>query len=190
MHDASPTGPSPRQTAHRITFRPLARQDFPLLHRWLAAPHVRAWWDDAPPTLPDIEQKYGPRVDTQVPVRVFLILTGGTPVGMIQCCRLAGDPDGERVIAIPNAIGIDYFIGDGDLCGQGLGTAAIVAFTALVFDFYPDITTITADPARDNHASRRALEKAGYRLHDSHVPGSAASFAPSTSVIYMFERTR
>ncbi len=102
-------------------------------------------------------------MDNPGPVKVFLILADDTPVGMIQASP------GEHTV------GIDYFIGDGDRCGQGLGTAAIVAFTALVFDRYPDITMITADPARDNHASRRALEKAGYM---------------SANVIYTFERPR
>lgn len=149
-----------------IDFRPLTRADFPLLHRWLTAAHVRVWWGDDPP---DIEQKYGPRVDNPGPVKVFVILLGGTPVGMIQCHRLDG--------AVPDAVGIDYLIGDGDRCGRGLGTAVIAAFTQLVFDLSPDISMITADPAPDNHASRRVLEKVGY------LPDPAG-------VIYTFQRPR
>ncbi|TCO52928.1 GNAT family N-acetyltransferase [Actinocrispum wychmicini] len=148
-----------------VDFRPLAREDFPVLRQWLAAPHVRAWWDGEPS---DVERKYGPRADDPEPVRVFVIQLDGVPLGMIQCCRLDG-----------RAVGIDYLIGDSDRVGQGLGTAAIAAFTRLVFDLYPDATTVTADPAPANHASRRALEKAGFRL--SEVPAGA-------NVIYVRHR--
>jgi RimJ/RimL family protein N-acetyltransferase len=188
MRDAPTTGSDTRKTTGPIDFRPLARGDFPLLRQWLTAPHVRAWWGDEPPELPGIEQKYGPRVDNQDPVRVFVILLVGTPVGMIQCCHLDGDPDRERTVGISKAVGIDYLIGDGNRCGHGLGTAAIAAFTRLVLHLYPDISTITADPARDNHASRRVLEKAGYCLHDTHVVSPAASPKPGGSVIYKFQR--
>jgi hypothetical protein len=34
-----------------VTNRPLSRDDFPLLQRWLAMPHVQAWWgSDAGPS--------------------------------------------------------------------------------------------------------------------------------------------
>lgn len=28
-----------------IAFKPLTKSDFPLLLKWLEAPHVKAWWD-------------------------------------------------------------------------------------------------------------------------------------------------
>lgn len=48
-------------TASLLSFRPLQRSDFALLRRWLAEPHVDAWWHD-PLDLGAIEQKYGPRI--------------------------------------------------------------------------------------------------------------------------------
>ena len=29
-----------------ISFRELERSDFPLLQKWLAAPHVAVWWNE------------------------------------------------------------------------------------------------------------------------------------------------
>ena len=43
-----------------ISFRPLCRSDFPLLQKWLSAPHVAAWWNESA-DLASIEAKYGPR---------------------------------------------------------------------------------------------------------------------------------
>ena len=43
-----------------ITFIPLAESHFPLLLRWLEAPHVKAWWDqDVTWTLELVREKYG-----------------------------------------------------------------------------------------------------------------------------------
>src|SRR5205823_13175508 len=124
MRDASTAGLDTPKTPEPIEFRPLARDDFPLLHRWLTAPHVRVWWSDDPP---DIEQKYGPRVDNPEPVRVFVIPLGDTPVGMIQCHRLND---------VTKAVCIESVVGDGARCGQGLRTAVIAVFTRLVFDLF------------------------------------------------------
>jgi hypothetical protein len=56
-----------------VIIRPLSRDDFPLLERWLAMPHVRAWWGTEPVAPADVERKYGPRADGTDPTRVFVI---------------------------------------------------------------------------------------------------------------------
>ncbi|HEY5398457.1 MAG TPA: GNAT family N-acetyltransferase [Trebonia sp.] len=129
-----------------VTIRPLSRDDFPLLHRWLAMPHVQAWWGSEPVAPADVERKYGPRADGTDPTRVFVIELAGQPVGIIQCYRHAEYADWDRAVGIPAAAGIDYLV---------------------------------VEPA-----SRRALEKAGFRLVverqlDSDDPSDAGS-APST----------
>ena len=129
-----------------VTIRPLSRDDFPLLHRWLAMPHVQAWWGSEPVAPADVERKYGPRADGTDPTRVFVIELAGQPVGIIQCYGHADYADWDRAVGIPAAAGIDYLVGE--------------------------------------PASRRALEKAGFRLVverqlDSDDPSDAGS-APST----------
>ena len=44
-----------------MIIRPLSRDDFPLLQRWLAMPHVQAWWGSEPVAPADVERKYGPQ---------------------------------------------------------------------------------------------------------------------------------
>jgi RimJ/RimL family protein N-acetyltransferase len=147
-----------------IAFEPLTRDDFPLLGRWLAAPHVQAWWRDGLTSPADVEREYGPVVDATDPTRAFVIRLDGTPVGLIQCYRHADHPEWDRAVGVPSAAGIDYLVGDPGHCGRGVGSAAIADFTGVVFDLYPDVVTVVAVPQADNRASRRALEKAGFRL--------------------------
>jgi aminoglycoside 6'-N-acetyltransferase len=60
----------PWVTLNLVSFRALARSDFPLLQRWLSEPHIDAWWQ-GPLDLPGLEQKYGPRVDHIEPCHVL-----------------------------------------------------------------------------------------------------------------------
>ena len=147
----------------RIAFRPLTRDDFPLLATWLAEPHVAAWWRE-PADPASIEQRYGPGVDGTDPTRLYVITEDGRPVGLIQCYRHADEPAWDRAVGIPAAAGIDYLIGESDRLGRGLGSRAIAAFSTAVFDRYPEVDVIVAAPQADNVASCRALAKAGYTL--------------------------
>ena len=182
------TDPGARVPPESIRFRPLIRDDFPLLHRWLAAPHVRAWWRAEPPDLADIERKYGPRIDQTAPTRVFIFSAGDAPVGMIQCYRHADYPDWDGAIEIPAAAGIDYLVGEPDQCGRGIGSAAIAAFAIRVFDLYQDISSIVSTPQRDNRASCRALEKAGFILLDERDIDSDDPSDSDISAIYQLPR--
>ncbi len=147
-----------------IGFRPVTREDFPLLHRWLTTLEVQAWWRSDTRTIDDVEREYGPQVDGSDPTRLFLIVVAGQPVGMIQCYRHADYPDWQEVVGVPSAAGIDYLIGEDGYRGRGIGSAAIAAFTSTVFGLYPEIDSIVSVPQQGNRASCRALEKAGFSL--------------------------
>jgi aminoglycoside 6'-N-acetyltransferase len=76
----------------KIGFRPLSRQDLPLLGRWLAAPHVARWWQE--PSDPNsVETTYLPIIDGQDPTQVFVIELDGEAVGIIQLWRLEDSPE-------------------------------------------------------------------------------------------------
>jgi hypothetical protein len=63
-----------------ISFRPLRRSDFPLLQRWLAAPHVARWWNERF-DVASLEAKYGPGIDGREPIHVYLIQNESVPIG-------------------------------------------------------------------------------------------------------------
>jgi aminoglycoside 6'-N-acetyltransferase len=147
--------------SHAVSFRPLARDDFPLLAAWLRDPGVQRWW--AEPSEPSaLEARYGPAIDGDDPTEVFVIVAEGRNVGIIQRYRHRDEPAWDRAIGLDDAAGIDFLIGGEHDRGRGLGAAAIAAFTADVFAAYPDIAVVVAAPQQANAASWRALERAGF----------------------------
>jgi aminoglycoside 6'-N-acetyltransferase len=171
-----------------IAFRSFTRADLPLLATWLDAPHVARWWQRDDPGFEALEAHYGPAIDGDDPTRLFLVLADGVPVGFCETYLHADNPAWDRAIGLPDVAGIDYLIGAPELCGHGLGTAVIGALCALVFELYPRIGGIASVPQAANPASRRVLEKNGFRLVDvrpveSDDPGDAGPAA-----IYLRER--
>jgi aminoglycoside 6'-N-acetyltransferase-1b/aminoglycoside 6'-N-acetyltransferase-2 len=144
-----------------VEFRPLREADLPLLHDWLNRPHLRAWWDSAPPSQEDVREKYLPRVGDQN-VLCYLAYLRDTPIGYIQSYVAAAVGGGwwpdERD---PGVVGIDQFLADPAQLGHGLGTAMVSRFVAQLFKD-PRVTRIQADPRPDNTRAIRCYENAGF----------------------------
>jgi aminoglycoside 6'-N-acetyltransferase len=174
-----------------LTFRPLSRGDFSLLSVWLAAPHVRQWWqEDASPGA--IEAAYGPVVDGADPGEVFIVESDGEAIGLIQRYQFADEPDWRRVMAIAGApadsAGIDYLIGEESAIGKGLGPAIIETFVIDTWIRYPDVRAVAVNVNEGNRRSWRALEKCGFRRVWS---GRLDSIDPSdagVNFVYVLER--
>jgi len=145
-----------------LDFRQLHRSDFPLLHRWLAEPHVVEWWHE-PLDLPAIHAKYNPRIDGTEPTRVFIIEHDQRAIGWIQWYHWRDYPAHATLLgAGPASAGIDLAIGEMAMLGAGLGPKIIREFLdAFVFGD-PAITAIICDPEERNIRSIRAFEKAGF----------------------------
>jgi len=140
--------------------------DLPMLLEWLRQPHVKAWWRDEPDDLAAIEATYGACITGNDPTELFVVVADGRDVGMVQRYRFADEPEWCACFAgvadVQQAAGIDYLIGDPDLVGRGVGTAAIAAIVADTFD-HSLVPTIITNVDQVNVASWRALEKAGFR---------------------------
>lgn len=153
----------PLTPTHAFTFRPITRQDFPLLSEWLARPHVAQWWQHDPAA---VEEDFGAVVDKTDPGEVFIVLLDLKEIGLIQRYRFGDNPDWLSTFSMlnvsPLTIGIDYFIAEAALIGRGLGTEMIRAFVQETWRSYPETPTIVVDVDQENIASWRALEKAGF----------------------------
>ena len=144
------------------TFRPLERSDFPLLQRWLAEPHVDAWWHQKL-DLDGLERRYGPYIDGTAPAYGFVIQQDVRPIGFTQWYRWADYPDyAAPVNAGPQSAGIDLFIGELDMIGLGIGPRVIREFVHGIVFADSRMTSVIADPAVENLQSVRAFEKAGF----------------------------
>lgn len=140
-------------TTTLVSFLPLERSDFPLLQRWLAAPHVDAWWHGSPDPRA-LEEKYGPRIDGSEKTRVFIIEHDGRPIGWIQWYPWSDYPDhAAQLEAGPGTAGIDLAIGEIAYVGMGLGPIAIRDFIVRVISVDSAIAAVVADPEERNSRS-------------------------------------
>ena len=150
-----------------ISFRELGRSDFPLLQKWLAAPHVAVWWNERF-DLASVEAKYGPAIDGSEPIHVYLIQFDGVPIGRIQWYRWRDFPEHAiQVGAEPTSAGIDLAIGEIAMTGRGLGPAVIREFGTNYIFTNGDVGAIVADPSARNKRSVSAFRKAGFKIVDT-----------------------
>jgi RimJ/RimL family protein N-acetyltransferase len=179
--------PAARDNQAMLILRPLASSDFPLLVQWINAPHVARWWDGTV-DIEKVKEKYGPRLQADSPTSVFVIEVEQSPIGFIQCYRHSQYPDWEQLIGITNGAGIDYLIGDNHFTGKGLGQIAIKNIVEIAFNLYPEIDVVLSAPQKDNRASWRALEKAGFeRVAEKQLHSDCPSDA-GLSYIYALKR--
>lgn len=140
----------------RFEFRALQRKDLPLVSRWRGSEHVARWWG-APG---DLEAEYLLAAD---PVRYFIAHLDSRPIGVVQHYRWADFPvEAENIGGDPLEDGMDYFLGDEELLGAGLGPAMLRAFFDQVV-IPRGARGVRLDVAEANRRSWRCLEKLGFR---------------------------
>lgn len=146
-----------------VALRAMTRGDLPDLSRWLSAEHVRAWWEaHDEPTLQAVTERYGPRIDGVAPVRMWVVEANGRSVGFCQDYRIRDHPEFALLTPDPEAVGVDYVVGEPHLVGQGIGTHLLWAWAHRARKRYPDVTSYVAAPDHRNAASLRVLDKVGF----------------------------
>ena len=151
-----------------LTFRPLTRDDFPLLTTWLEEPRVKRWWNHE--TNPEaVERDFGPGTRGEEPGEDPVVLLGDRPIGLLQRSVIRDYPEeyarfSAHVDVPPGAVELDYLIGDPDLRGRGLGTRLIRAA----------VMSTACAPGRAGRAHHRERREcrvvAGGRESGTHVP--------------------
>jgi len=147
----------------RISFAPVGPEHYPLLGDWLAAPHMREWWGDPEEELGFIRDMVEGRDTT----RPFMIVLDGAPVGYIQYWFI-GHHQNEQwtkdhpwLLEFPSeTVGVDLSIGNPSRLSQGIGSAALIAFVAMLRA--EGYETIVIDPDPANVRAVRAYLKAGF----------------------------
>lgn len=148
-----------------ITWRRLAVDDFPLLRSWLTQPHVARWWHHET-SVEAVARDFGPAARGEEPSEDLLVHLDGSPVGLVQRCRLSDYPEYLTELAAlvevpPGAMTIDYLIGEQGQAGRGLGPRMIRSVIEATWYDHPDAPCVLVPVSAANRASWRALEKAG-----------------------------
>jgi aminoglycoside 6'-N-acetyltransferase len=151
----------PIEAGAGIGFRPLTAGDYPLLSRWLNAPHIREWWGDPDEELGFIRDMVEGRDTT----RPYIIELDGAPVGYIQTYPVSAYEDYAQAIdmADEDPWAIDIFIGEDDARGIGLGPRIIKQFVDEHVFSRPEVKVALLNPEPANERGRKCYEKAGFR---------------------------
>lgn len=147
----------------RVGLRPMDRGDLPDVARWRAAEHVQRWWaEDGSPDLETVTEKYGPDIDGTTPTRMWVVEVNGRSVGFVQDYRLRDYPEFALLTPDPEAVGVDYAIGEPAWVGKGIGVRMLWAWAQSARRRFPDVSAYFAAPDHRNASSLRALDKAGF----------------------------
>ncbi len=156
----------------QISFRPVAEADFPMLWRWLAEPHVRAFFQKTPISLEEVAAKFVPRIRGEVPTRCHIALHGETPFGYLQSYRNADWPEWAAMIGRGGGASIDLHIGDPAFLGRGFGRGMLAAYVRdVVFPHFADLSEVYIAHEVTNVAALAASQAAGFRVVGSFIEG-------------------
>ncbi len=157
------------------TFRKVTRADYPMIRRWLDAPHVAAIWGTPDEEIALIEAEIGGG-DCQM-----YIVEAGAPFAFVQDwgADLADVPHYGDMPAGTRSL--DTFLGDPDYLGQGHAKGYIRQYAeALIAGGAPRVVT---DPRLSNPRGIAMYRGAGFRPIDIRTcedgaPVQVMEFAP------------
>ena len=142
--------------------------DMILLLKWLSDPEVLRWayGEDAPWDLEKITAEFGEKTTGDGSTVGCFIAVDGEEIGYIQYFPIEEDSykfsSREMYERVADGYGIDIFIGEPELWGQGIGSRAV----GLMADWLKNNTTaklVCADPATDNERGLRFWGKNGFQ---------------------------
>jgi RimJ/RimL family protein N-acetyltransferase len=118
-------------------------------------------------------ERYRSAIRGEAPTYRYIAHVDAAPAGMFQHYRIADWPEYAGPLALgEDAIGVDLFIGEPALVGQGHGPAMLRAFLREVAFRFHRIDVCVIGPSVKNTAAIRAYAKAGFRpLREAAVPG-------------------
>lgn len=151
-------------------FENLSELHFPLLLRWLNAPHVKKWWDQNIIWNADlVKNKYSTYVKhyklvngQQKPIYPYIIKLDDKPVGYIQLYNVHDYHSSPELKNFPEQLpAIDMYIGEPDYLKKGIGTRALSAFISRYASKMGNTIFLAADI--DNTAALKMYQSCGFK---------------------------
>lgn len=139
----------------------------PNLVRWQREAEVAVWWGEQHKTEDEITAKWvrrtgGAGSDYDRNTIRYVIVVDGEDIGHIQSYEFRHYADHAAEVGIPNAGGLDIFIGEPEWRDRGIGTQVVRKFVDDVVFAIPGIETCVIDPDPANKRAIRSYEKAGF----------------------------
>ncbi|WP_141013143.1 GNAT family N-acetyltransferase [Nocardioides sambongensis] len=156
---------APSEGTPTVLLRPMERGDLAHLLRWLLDAEVARWFpgpSGEPLSLAHVEAEYGPRLEPISPIRMWVVEANGRSVGFVQDYRIRDHPDGGAHQPPPDAVAVDYGIGEPAWRGRGIGALMLTEWFRLARWHHPDAPAYFAAVDHRNRASRRLLRGVGF----------------------------
>lgn len=138
-------------------FRPLTRADFPMIHDWLAQPHIGGWWGDGATETALMAED----MDTDpVPTDMRIVELDGRPFAYVQDYN-AHHFNMPQYAALPrDSRAMDTFLGDPAYLGRGHAAGYLAQRIAELRRSYP---LVAVDPDPTNTRAIHTYARAGLR---------------------------
>lgn len=160
----------------KINFKHLEETDFPLLLKWLSAPHVKKWWDhNINWTIDLIKEKYsnytkgyklinsGDFVGRKA-IYPFIILMNNQSIGYVQYYSAYDfDSNISKLNKLPESLAqLDIFIGEEKWVGKKIGSTILKLF--LKFHIFLNFENCLVEADATNLQAIKAFEKSGFTI--------------------------
>lgn len=146
-----------------LLIRKMTHHDYPLMVEWLNNPEVLNYYEEPPSSLERIAAKYGPRIDGNHYVTPCIVEVANLPIGYMQYYPIQRrDYSNYSLDADSNYFGIDQFIGEPELWGQGLGTQMIQAMLLHLKDLLAD--GVVLEVKKSNSRAIKSYQKCGFEI--------------------------
>lgn len=140
----------------RYSFKPMTRNDYPLIRDWLAQPHIGGWWGDADTEIALMEDDFA---TGKTDMRLVLDAQN-TPFAYVQDYDAHAFSMPQYADQPPKSRALDTFLGDPDYLGQGHASAYLTQrATELTAQGAP---CILVDPDIHNTRAIATYQKAGF----------------------------
>ena len=146
--------------ANRLSFQPLEAKDFPLLYSWLHQDHISNIWGEKP-SFEKVVEKYTEKIKVGW-LFPYLIIWEQRAIGYLQTYQANKAGDNWWKNEGNGTWGMDQFIGDIDLLGQGIGTTLVRNFSNQLLS-REDVSSVIVDPTPTNIQAIRCYCKAGFQ---------------------------
>lgn len=147
-----------------ITFREATFEDCKMIRNWIKTNEFTRRWYYAGivPRLSSLQKKMAQKLQKQQ-TRVNIVLVDDFPIGYIQSYPVDGNGNWTRQVKVAeNMVSIDYFIGDIRFIHKGIGPKMISEYIERVIK-KEKFAAVLISPDPENRASRKCIEKCGFR---------------------------
>jgi aminoglycoside 6'-N-acetyltransferase len=134
------------------------------MHKWLNYDHVIEWYGKKKWTFKEIEDKYLPYINKEMPTQGYLIFYNNVPIGYIQTYKIHDYPDYAKFVDIDeNASGLDIFIGEYEYIHKGLGKHIVSKFLKEIIFKLSDSVSCILGPEPNNKVAIKTYENVGFK---------------------------